>query len=330
MDPRPASPLAALETLDGYRRLFMDPLLWRPFVQQVCTRHGFPCLVIRPGRAGSFPTFIVEQQRVVKFFGRLFDGETGWRVEEEAAGLMAGLPEIPAAPLLASGRLENEPGWHYLVFAYLPGASFGELRAQVSFPDKLALARWLGTALRRLHAVKLPSRTTLPRLTATKLRTWSAGRKQEGLPGWPEGLRRQVDGYLASSILPVKPGAAHFIHADLTADHLLGELENGTWKTRGIIDFGDALRGNIFYELAALHLDLFAGDRRLLAAFLETYLLSPDDRQDFSRKAMSIALMHQFDVFAPLFARQPKLAEIPTLEELAVHLWEVSTDEVMD
>lgn len=330
MDPRPASLLAALETPDGYRRSFMDPLLWQPFVRRVCTRNGFPCRAIRPGLAGSFPTFIVDQQLVIKFFGVLFEGGTGWRVEKEAADLMADLPEIPAAPLLASGRLENASGWRYLVFAFLPGASFGELREQVSFPDMLALARWLGTALRRLHAVKLPIRTAIPRLTSKKLRTWSASRKRESLPGWPEGLRRQVDGYLAAGTLPVKAGANHFIHADLTADHLLGELENGTWKTRGIIDFGDALRGNIFYELAALHLDLFAGDRRLLAAFLETYRLSPEDRQDFPRKAMSMALMHQFDIFAPLFARQPRLTEIRTLEELAVHLWEVSIDEGVD
>ena len=74
-DPRPAGPLAGLDTLDGYRSSFIDPVLWRPFVEQVCARHGLPCRAIRPGLAGSFPTFIVERHWVVKFFGRLFDDD---------------------------------------------------------------------------------------------------------------------------------------------------------------------------------------------------------------------------------------------------------------
>ena len=245
-------------------------------------------------------------------------------MEQEAATLMAGVPEIPTAHVLASGRLAHAPGWRYLVLDYLPGISLGEVTQEVSSPNKLALARWLGTALKRIHRVKVPDKTALPRLSKRKLNFWAARRKREGWPGWPPHLAGQVDGYLATGGAIVSRLSLHFIHADMTSDHLLGEWKNHTWTAGGIIDFGDAMLGNIYYELAALHLDLFAGDRRLLAEFLSAYLLSGDDRQDFTHKAMSVALMHQFDVIAPLFARQPVLGRVRRLEDLAERLWNVN------
>jgi hygromycin-B 7''-O-kinase len=38
-----------------------------------------------------------------------------------------------------------------------------------------------------------------------------------------------------------------------------------------LIDFGDAMVGDLHYELAALHLDLFDCDKRLLRQFLDHY-----------------------------------------------------------
>lgn len=323
MDPRPGGFLAILETPEGYRHSFMDRTLWRPFVKGVCQRHNLSCRSFRPGLMGTFPTFVVDEHTVVKFFGQPFGGSRSWKVEKEAALLMEGVPEIPTAHLLASGRLEHAPGWRYLVFDYFPGVSFGEVYEEMSSVDKLTLARWLGTSLHRMHTVKVSSKTALPHLTMGMLNAWKARRKGEGWPGWPAHLASQVNGYLAAGGAAVTRLPLHFIHADLTGDHLLGRWKKRTWKTLGIIDFGDAMLGNIYYELAALHLDLFASNRHLLAAFLETYSLSDEERQDFTRRAMSVALMHQFDVIAPLFARQPKLRRVRTLEALADRLWNV-------
>jgi len=324
MKSQPAGPLAALESLEGYRGAFMNPVLWQPFIRQVCARHAFPCRSIRPGLAGSFPTFIVDEKLVVKFFGRRFDGPNGWRVEQEAAGLAARLPALPAARLLAAGPLAEAPSWSYLVFNCLPGASFGDVRARIPRQDRLALAAWLGKTLRALHAVRLPPRSCLPRLTAKKQHAWAAARQRQGWPGWPESLSGQIEAYLGGEV--PAPSAAHLIHADLTADHLLVSREGSVWKASGIIDFGDACCGDLFYELAALHLDLFAGDRAMLAAFLEAYRPCLQDREEFPHKAMRAALGHQFEVFAPLFARRPRLARVRTLDELADHLWNVDVN----
>ena len=131
-----------------------------------------------------------------------------------------------------------------------------------------------------------------------------------------------MDEYLAANAAFIQGRAEHFIHADLTGDHLLGRLENGHWKTRAVIDFGDAMLGNLYYELAALHLDLFQCDQHLLRAFLEAYSLPPGP--DFVRKAMVTSLLHQFDLYGPLFERIPQLNKIHTMEELAAWLWDAN------
>jgi hypothetical protein len=319
MIPRIAHPLEALESLDGYRQHFMDARLWHPFVERVCRRHNLTCESIRPGLAGTFPAFIVDKRWVVKFFGSFFGGEQCWQVETEVADLMAGLPEIPVAKVVASGTLETVPGWHYLIFDFIQGVSIGEVYGRVKFEDKLALVRWLGAALRRMHRLQTREDTVLPRLSEALMRGWFAVRWPEGREKWPEHLAIQVEGYLRENVAFIQSGAEYFIHADLTCDHILGHLSDDGWKTLAVIDFGDAMLGNIFYELAALHLDLFDCDKRLLAVFLKAYGLSPD--RDFVRKAMVTSLLHQFDVFGPLFEWKPQLREVCTLEEFADLLW---------
>jgi hygromycin-B 7''-O-kinase len=322
-DSRPGNLLHILETPEGYRRFFMDGTLWRPFVERVCRRHDLSCRSIRPGLAGTFPTFIVDEHVVVKFFGQSFKGMRNWQVEKEAAQLMESNPEIPTAHVLASGRPEHATGWRYLVFDYLPGISLGEVYQEVSRTDKLALARWLGASLPQIHTVKVSAKTALPRLTQRMLNAWAARRRGEGWPGWPPHLACQVDNYLAAGGEAMTGLPLHFIHADLTRDHLIGSWKKRTWRVLGIIDFGDAMLGNLYYELAVLHLDLFACDRHMLAAFLQAYPLAAEERRGFIRKVMSVTLMHQFDLIAPLFARKPELRRVSSLETLADRLWNV-------
>ena len=316
-----STPLARLETLDGYRQHFMDAALWRPCVTGVCRAHGWTCERVRPGVAGTFPTFLVDEARVVKFFGPLFDGATCLKVEYEAAQRMAAVPEVPIARLLAEGTLAGTAGWGYLVFEFVEGVSIGEVYAQVGFEDRLALARWLGGWMRRMHAVEVRGETALPSLGLERMSGWFSLRWPEDRQKWPVRLAAGVREYLQENAAFIQSGDGCFIHADLTLDHVLGMLEDGRWTTRAVIDFGDAMRGNLYYELAALHLDLFDCDRRLLAAFLEGYGLDPDP--DFARKAMATTLLHQFDVYGHLFAWKPELGKARTLEELARWLWEV-------
>jgi hypothetical protein len=128
----------------------------------------------------------------------------------------------------------------------------------------------------------------------------------------------------------------HLIHADLTGDHLLGRLgldrqvqpistislqPAGTeLDTLAIIDWGDARIGNILYELVALHLDLFQAKKRLLSRCLESYGLPDFYRQGFARKALCMALLHQFPLPAWVHVRY---SDVQSMGEFAQHLYGV-------
>jgi hygromycin-B 7''-O-kinase len=325
--------LRQFETLDVYRKHFMDSVLWQPHVQTVCRRHGLlPCQQVRAGLAGSFPTFIVEDRWVIKFFGRLFGGELAYETELQVNGLLPPDLAIRAPTLLYSGSLLEDDltwGWPYLIFEYLPGIGIGEVYEQVSFEDKLALASALGMVTRQMQRLSLDGaplfRAGLDAYARffhnQRAKCLANHRQWQSLPGH---LIDQLEDYLLPVEILVDPLVPHgLIHADITRDHILGRLEADRWVTLGLIDFGDARVGNVFYDLAALHIDLFRCDKRLLQAYLEAYGL--EDRQQLTHKAMSAALLHEFDIFSLLGKMNPQFYNAATLGELADIIWDIES-----
>lgn len=336
-DLSPADLFDRLENMDGYRRYFSDPAAWRPYVEQVCRRHTFsPVREVRIGVPGTCPTFIVDDRRVVKFFGRLFDGGHSFQVELElgkwAAGLGLPVPEIVAeGRLLRSAKAGGGWPWPYLVFEYVPGESIGEVYEQTGLGDRLALARWMADITRRMHRAAIPESDIFhPAWDAFTGLLHSQRRScRDSFQEWgslPEHLLAQLDDFLLPVDELVDPRSApHLIHADLTVDHVLGRLEGGRWHSLALIDFGDAMTGNLYYELVALHLDLFHGDKRLLAAYLDAYGLDEPARRQLPVRAMNMALLHRFNVLGPVFKRNPSLEQVSTLNELADVLWNVES-----
>jgi hygromycin-B 7''-O-kinase len=336
-------PLEVLESLDGYRDHFMDADLWRPYVQAVYDRHfGGTDVPVRATLPGSFPTFIAGESqgqcrgacRVVKFFGRLFEGGPSYETELQVGRLLAGEGAIPAPALLACGYLfDGSAGWPwpYLVYDYLPGVSLGEVYDQVSPEDKIACARRLGAITRRLHQLPLPGVPLFREgwdgyaaLLKEQRRNCAARLGAGG--ALPPHLLAQVEAYLpAVESLVERRSTPHLIHADLTRDHLLGRLEGGRWTILGLIDYSDAMIGGLPYELVALHLDLFGGDKRLLRAYLDVYGLETAARQELAFNAMCATLLHRFNVdcVRGMLAACPLARQAATLEQVTRLVWDV-------
>jgi aminoglycoside phosphotransferase (APT) family kinase protein len=334
--------LARLETLDGYRELFSDASFWEPYVRAVCARHGLaPCTDVHAPRPGTCPTFNVDQRWVVTFFGRRFNGGRSWAAECAAARLLAGNSAIPTAALLAEGRLCEPTGqgwtWPYLIFQYAPGPNFGDVYERFSQEDRLALARELAHITRRLHALPLP-RDPGPLVPALQgepadeppyvefLREQRAGcvARQRAWGSLPPRLRTQLEDFLPPVEDLIAPTAQlHLIHADLTGDHVLGRLEADRWHTLAIIDFGDASIGDLYYELVALHLDLFRSDKEMLRAYLDACGLPDAQRRGFAARALAYTLLHQFDVLTGVIGRNPELRQVGSLSEMAERSWDV-------
>jgi aminoglycoside phosphotransferase (APT) family kinase protein len=311
----------------AYPRLFMEQALWEPYVREVCARHNLPCQGVRTGVAGTYPTFIVDDRWVVKFFGALYDGWRCFQVESQAAALVASLPRLLTAPVLAQGFLLDEnASWHwpYLVFQFIPGVSIGEVYNQVSQEARLALAAEMGGRVKRLHELPLPVDGPLAASWdgfACFLRGQYAGcaQRQAAWGSLAPQLAAQIPAYLPplEELLPMTD-RPRLVHADLTRDHLLGTLSpEGRWKTGALIDFGDARAGSPWYELPALHLDLFNSDKRLLRAFFEAYGWEGWREASFPRRAMAYTLLHEFNVLV----LYPQARDAASLEALAEELW---------
>ncbi len=285
---------------------------------------------VRSGLAGTYPTFIAENRWVVKFFGQLFDGQA-----THAAELCVGLlrPErygMPAPKMLARGALYDAPGqwpWPYLVFEFVEGLSIGEAADRVSHGGRLRVAREVAGMTRSLHAQHVPAAGPFAAawddyralLDRQRERCTESHREWGDLP---DHLIGQIDDYLAPTECLIDEGRrAHLIHADITADHILGVLTPDGWRTTAMIDFGDAMVGDHLYELVALHLDVFRGDTALLAAYLDAYAADSAFYRDLPHRALSTCLLHRFDVLSTLPGLGHDLDGIESLSDLADALW---------
>ena len=321
-----------LDTLEDYRRRFTDVSYWRPFVESVCQRHGLlPNDSIRQGDIpGTYPVFILQDRWVVKFFGRLFNGESAFTAELDVSNLLAHDGQIPAPSLVTYGHLIDENGewpWPYLVFEHLAGESLASLRDRVSVDTMSRVARELGNLIKLFHALPLSEARFLGP-------TWDAylAMLERQRPGckdrhreWrslPDHLIEQIDEFLPPTVRLVDCSTPpRLLHGDLTADHAVGQLTPNGWRIQGLIDFGDALVGDPMYELIALHLDLFQCDKRLLSAFLMSYDFEQEiDRED-AAKLLSLCLLHPFNVFEGFRDRHPEAQSMRDLSQFADWLW---------
>jgi hygromycin-B 7''-O-kinase len=335
--PAPPSPrpLDILSTDAGYRQRFFDADYWTPYVRWVVWKQfGVRNAAVRSGLAGTYPTFIADDRWVVKFFGDLFEGEA-----THAAELCVGLlrPErhgIPAPALLAHDDMYDAPGqwrWPYLVFEFMEGGSIGEAGDSVSHGDRVRIAREVAGMTRALHTVPIPADGPFDASWGAYEALIACQRAQcvENHREWgdlPDHLIAQIDYYLAPTEELIDRGRPpHLIHADITADHILGLVEAARWRTTALIDFGDAMVGGHLYELVALHLDVFRGDTALLAAYLDAYGVDVAFHAALPRLALSTCLLHRFDVFASLAAIVGDVDEVASLEMLADTLWAMPT-----
>jgi aminoglycoside phosphotransferase (APT) family kinase protein len=307
--PPPGRPLAL--DLAAYRARLSDAAFWAPYVAVVLRRHGLPGGTPRSGTPGSFPTFLVGDY-AVKLFGEHFAGATDYTTECAVYEVLGRAPPLPVPALVGTGYLFEGAApdvwpWPYLVTTRIGGDPW---RTAAAAPDaRRALARQLGAVMRAVHELPHPPALVRERDPFAELRATCAERHR----AWgtlPPHLVAQIDGYLAEP-----SPERRLVHADLHADHLFTDGARIT----GIIDWADALVCDPYYELPALHLGTFGASPALLREFLAGYgwAVGPD----FQRRAMSMALLHQFAVLEAL--APTGLAGAATLEDLAVRVWQL-------
>lgn len=294
------------DSIDSYGARLGDVAYWRPYAEAALAESGLSDVALVSGFEGTYPT-LVGQRLVVKLFGYF----PGWR-ESVAAELATSrviekVDEISAPKIVASGSLfaGAEADWPFLIMERLSGKAWRE--AELGAAAAGSVAWQLGSQIRHLHdsgPVDLPG----GRADWITAHGGEAARRHREWGTLPDHLIDQIPEYLHS----YRAECRSLVHADLTEDHLFVEGN----RLLGIIDWGDAMVTDPFYELVALHLGAFAGDRRLLGRFLTGYDWQLDD--GFADHALQVTLMHQFDCFRSV-AHLAKATG--SLKDLAMEIW---------
>jgi hygromycin-B 7''-O-kinase len=295
---------APITSQPHYGRHLGDVDYWSAYVNEVLDRHGLPRAAIEPPVVGTFPTFLVGEV-VVKLFADTFDGARSFAAEKAIGELLDPVAQVPVPRLIASGQLFDDGDWMwpYLVTERLFAAP---IREAPKGPAIRSAVEQLGRALAHLHALPAPhaitSRDPLPRLRAEA----ASRQRQFGLPAH---LAEQIPDFLSNA-----SDERVLVHADLTADHLF----IGTHGLAGIIDWGDAITADPWYELVALRFDALHADPRLFQVLLDSYGWRIDD--SFPTRAMQGVLEFQFDAIGAIRS-SVDLARVATLRELAERLF---------
>jgi hypothetical protein len=318
-------PRPRLSGVPEYGARLGDAAFWGPYVAEALARHRLPAVTPRAGVVGTFPTFLAGEY-VVKIFGELFYGAECHSGELSMLRLLRRHPEIPAPALIANGTLYRQPErqrptaqgaedwpWPYLIMTRLSGRTWREAALPPGAREQVA--RQLGAVIRRVHDLPPPAEPLWQRDWIAVLRANCVERHRT----WatlPPHLIDQIAGYLA----PPQP-VRRLLHADIHEEHLFVADGPDGARLLGIIDWGDALYGDPYYELPALHLGTFFGDKRLLAAFLDGY--GWEQGPDFVWRAMTMTLVFEFNVLRKT-SEAINLDNVATLHELADLLWRLS------
>jgi hygromycin-B 7''-O-kinase len=253
---------------------------------------------------------------VVKFYPPMVHGDFVAEVEVRGAlrtarpGSLSPVPGASPVPdVVAAGILEDRIDWPYLVEPFLPGRAVREVWDGMDAAGRAGVAVQVADLLKAVHSTPL---SLLPRLTRTarEWQAWAHGRLDacvdeiaaaKILPDaiLPE-IRRFMDEEGGRVIAGVEDGSLNLLHGDMTEDHVLVEQvetqagrKESVWQVTGLIDFGDAEVGPLFYEWVALWFALFRQDATAFRAFLERYEGSVPDVA--AGRAMVFTLLHRFN-----------------------------------
>lgn len=93
----------------------------------------------------------------------------------------------------------------------------------------------------------------------------------------------------------------------------------------GLIDFGDAMIGDLMYELVSLHISVFKCDKKLLRIFLENYgkdyFPCLSSMKKFTYVAMCYTLLHPCDAMRTVYQYKPGYRSHQSWEDVADAIW---------
>jgi aminoglycoside phosphotransferase len=313
---------------EAYEASLRDATFWAPYAKAALRFAGLD----DAGEVEThFPTTHVAALVGTDYFVKLhyedWFGEDCFQTEREAYRMLSDA-DLPVPELLAEGALYDEGWrWPFLVLSAMHGHSLRDLGDAVSDTDRANVATWLGGALKELHGVPIRDSEHINRdvyIDMIQTRLGRAHRDHEQWGSLREPLAEQIRDYLwkASDLIDPEREKPVFLHGDLHHGNVFVEGESGAFSPTGLVDFNDAYEGDPHYDLVAIHVKTFNGDKALLRRFLESYGWGELGKQ-WTRRMTALTLAHDFDMIQPIAERIP--ADVSSLDELGKALWDLDS-----
>ena len=298
-----------------YPAVYNDLAHWHPWIERALDIAGLPpARSLTAGTLGTFPTYRTGTGLVVKLFPAVYDGPASFEAEAAANAALVG-SGLPVPAVVATGQLFDDDGWPwpFLVFEEAPGVPLASVELDAA--RRLVLAEDVGAFLRRLHQVPSPTGTWDRYLTVLERRKRQVPDEDHRRHGWlAPHLLDAIPDYLARFPDETRFDASQppaFVHADLHHDHLF--LDPATGHLQAVIDWGDVLEGDRWYDFGALATGSFHGDRAMIDTCYDAYGERPDPEVQLARM-----LLHGWDLFDAVPDEIRKGSR--SLEELAARL----------
>lgn len=303
---------------DFYRERSWSLADWLPALQSIAERHGLVKSPVLRFDRGESPVFSLGDDFVVKLLPALLEKRA--RQEADLLSFLRPYPAPPAPRLVGQGHIED---WIYLVMTRISGTPLHEAWPSVPPDQRASLAGAYGRSLAALHDLPISN------LDPGGI-DWSAF-CHESMTLWPErnSVRQlppalQADGprYFGKHAKAVIQAPRVMLHGDLAPENLMVRESNGRWEIAALIDFGNAMRGDAWFDLTAATILLDPGNRTVVHALIDGCKPGTSSRLGDVRPQLMInTLLHPLGDIAACLSLYPGAAGCRTWDEVALRFW---------
>jgi hygromycin-B 7''-O-kinase len=303
---------------DFYRERAREIADWLPALAEIARRHGVTCGEVIRFPDGESPVFALGEEFVVKLMPKL--GNTIVQQEVDLLTFLAPHGQLPAPRLVGQGELED---WYYLLMTRIAGVTLQHAWPEIPADERLRLAAEIGQLLACLHELpqgKLnPGGIDWTEFCHASFGRWSA---RPSVGRITVALQNDGPRYFRAHGAAVATSQRRLLHGDLAPINLLVRPEPDGWAISGMIDFGNAMRGDPWFDLTAASVLLQPGDRTTVHAMLDGY--AGGSSADLARLRPSLmvnTLIHPLGDIAACLALVPGAAGCATWDDAARFFW---------
>jgi hygromycin-B 7''-O-kinase len=303
---------------DFYRERSRGITDWQPALDEISRRHGIERCTTTRFADGESPVFALGDGFVVKLVPRL--GGTLVRQEIDLLTFLAPYPHPPAPRLVGHGDIED---WQYLLMTRIAGIPLQRVWPDMPPDQRLRLAVEFGRLLASLHALPQtdlkPGAIDWSAFCHTSFARWTT---RPAVARLSPALMADGPRYFQANGATVATAGRVLLHGDLAPVNLLVRCGPDGWAISGMIDFGNAMRGDPWFDLTAASVLLQPGDRTMVHALLGGYVTrSSVDLAHLRPSLMVNTLIHPLGDIAACLDLVPGSSRCQTSAEVALRFW---------